>query len=67
MVSLVANDNCVVFTLRYIVDYKRRRTMKTELFTKILNTIEATNGEIKFASATFHLIEAPGIKVKINS
>lgn len=67
MVSLVANDNCVVFTLRYIVDYKRRRTIKTELFTKILNTIEATNGEIKFASATFHLIEAPGIKVKINS
>jgi small-conductance mechanosensitive channel len=67
MVSLVANDNWVEFTLRYVVDYKRRRFTKTELFTKILNTIEATNGEIKFASATFHLVEAPEFKVKINS
>mgnify|MGYP000885576438 FL=1 len=66
MVSLIANDNWVEYTLRYVVDYKRRRTTKTELFTKILNTIEATKGEIKFASATFHLVEAPEIKVKIN-
>lgn len=66
MVSLLANDNWVEYTLRYVVDYKRRRTTKTELFTKILKTIEATNGEIKFASATFHLVEAPEIKVKIN-
>jgi small-conductance mechanosensitive channel len=67
MVSLVANDNWVEFTLRYVVDYKRRRFTKTELFTKILNTIEATNGDIKFASATFQLVEAPEFKVKINS
>lgn len=67
MVSLIANDNWVEFTLRYVVDYKRRRFTKTELFTKILNTIEATNGDIKFASATFHLVEAPEFKVKINS
>ena len=67
MVSLVANDNWVEFTLRYVVDYKRRRFTKTELFTKILNTIEATNGDIKFASATFQLVEAPEFEVKINS
>lgn len=67
MVSLVANDNWVEYTPRYVVDYKRRRKVKTELFTKILNAIEATNGEIKFASATFHLVEAPEIKVKIDS
>lgn len=67
MVSLIANDNWVEYTLRYVVDYKRRRVTKTELFTKILKTIEATNGEIKFASATFHLVEAPEIKVKIHS
>lgn len=67
MVSLIANDNWVEYTLRYVVDFKRRRTTKTELFTKILNTIEATNGEIKFASATFHLVEAPEIKVKLDT
>ena len=66
MVSLVANDNWVEFTLRYIVNYKRRRATKTELFTKILKEIESSGGEIKMASATFHLVEAPEFKVKIN-
>ncbi|MCF8306135.1 MAG: mechanosensitive ion channel family protein [Ignavibacteriales bacterium] len=67
MISLVANDNWVEYTIRYVVDYKQRRKTKTLLFTKILEKIEATNGEIRFASATFHLVEAPEIKVKINS
>lgn len=65
MVSLIANDNWVEYTLRYVVSYKKRRATKTALFTNILKKIEATNGEIKFASATFHLVEAPEIKVKM--
>ncbi|MCG9911469.1 MAG: mechanosensitive ion channel family protein [Flavobacteriales bacterium] len=65
MVSLIANDNWVEYTLRYVVSYKKRRATKTALFTNILKQIEATNGEIKFASATFHLVEAPEIKVKM--
>jgi len=48
-----------------VVSYKKRRATKTELFTKILKQIEATNGEIKFASATFQLVEAPEIKVSL--
>jgi small-conductance mechanosensitive channel len=65
MVSMTANENWVEFTLRYVVNYKKRRATKTELFTKILKQIEATNGEIKFTSATFHLVEVPEIKVSI--
>ncbi|MBK5270656.1 MAG: mechanosensitive ion channel family protein [Bacteroidia bacterium] len=65
MVSLTANDNWVEFTLRYVVGYRKRRTTKTILFTKILKEIEATNGEIKFASATFHLVESPELKISI--
>lgn len=66
MVSLIANDNWVEYTLRYVVVYKKRRVTKTELFTRILKEIEATNGEIKFASATFHLVEAPEFKISMN-
>jgi small-conductance mechanosensitive channel len=66
MVSLIANDNCVEYTLRYVVNYKSRRATKTALFTQLLTEIEATNGEIKFASATFHLVDAPQFKVSIN-
>jgi len=67
MVSLTANDNWVEFTLRYVVSYKKRRFTKTQLFTKILKSVEATKGEIKFASATFQLVEAPEISVKVKS
>lgn len=66
MVSLIANDNWVEYTLRYVVIYNRRRATKTELFTRILKEVEASKGEIKFASATFHLVEAPEFKVNIN-
>jgi small-conductance mechanosensitive channel len=67
MVSLIANDNWVEYTLRYVVSYKKRRITKTELFSKILKEIEETNGEIKFASATFHLVEAPELSIKIKN
>ncbi len=63
MVSLIANDNWVEFTMRYVVDYKRRRSTKTELFTRILKEVEATNGAVRFASATFELVGMPEVKV----
>jgi hypothetical protein len=65
MVSLIANDNWVEFTLRYVVTYKMRSATKTELFTRILKAVESTNGNIKFASTTFQLVEGPDVKVKM--
>ncbi len=64
-VFLVANDNWMEFTLRYIVDYKKRRVTKDLLFTRILEAIESTNGRVALASATFHLVEAPELKVTL--
>lgn len=66
MIFIIANDNWVEFILRYVVNYKKRRVTKTDLFFRILKEVEETKGEIKFASATFHLVEAPEFKVKIN-
>lgn len=65
MISLVANDNWAEYTLRYVVDYKKRRKTKTILFSKILTKIESTNGEVKMASATFQLVQAPDFNVNI--
>lgn len=59
MVSMIANDNWVEFTIRYVVNYRRRRTTKTELFSRLLQEIELTNGAIKIASATFQLVDSP--------
>jgi small-conductance mechanosensitive channel len=65
LVSVVANDNWVEFTLRFVVDYKRRRSTKTALFLSILKEIEATKGDIKFASATFQLVDSPDFELKV--
>ena len=67
MVSLIANDNWVEFTLRYIVNYKKRRFTKTLLFTQILKKVEATNGQVKFGSATFQMVDPPEFKVDIKT
>jgi small-conductance mechanosensitive channel len=64
-VTLIANDNWIEFTLRYVVDYKRRRSTKDELFTKILEEFKKTNRQVEFASSTFQLVGAPTLHVKL--
>ncbi|MEZ4451808.1 MAG: mechanosensitive ion channel family protein [Nannocystaceae bacterium] len=65
MVTMIANDNWVEFTLRYVVDFKLRRTVKDQLFTRILAAIESSEGAVGLASATFEVVAAPGIDVRI--
>lgn len=64
-VFLIANDNWMEFTLRYVVDYKKRRITKDVLFTRILEDVDRTSGRVSLASATFHLVETPEIQVKV--
>lgn len=65
MVTLIANDNWMEFTVRYVTDYKRRRSTKDILFTRVLEAFDATNGKVSLASATFHLVDAPVFNVRI--
>ncbi|WP_424963631.1 mechanosensitive ion channel family protein [Ekhidna sp.] len=67
MVSMVANDNWVEFTLRYIVDFKKRRYTKNELFKEILKSVEKTNGKVQLASATFELVSMPEVNLSPTS
>ena len=55
MITLRADENWVEFTVRYIVDYKQRRTVKDLLFTRILEEVEASDGRIQIASAAFEI------------
>lgn len=64
-VTLIANDNWLEFTLRYVVDYKKRRVTKDQLFTRILEEFDRTNGQIQFASATVELVATPTFKIKL--
>ena len=65
VVMLIANDNWIEFTIRYVTDYKKRRLTKDVLFTRILEKFEATNGKVSLASATLHLVEAPVFDVRV--
>ncbi len=65
MVTLVANDNWLEFTLRYVVDYRRRRNTKDQLFRRILDAIDAAPDRIGLASATFQLVGAPPLRVEL--
>ncbi|MDH4058101.1 MAG: mechanosensitive ion channel, partial [Cyclobacteriaceae bacterium] len=65
IISLVANDNWIEFTIRYVVEYKKRRITKDLLFTSILNEVNQTDGKIQFASATFELTSLPHLSVNI--
>ncbi|NPU85927.1 MAG: mechanosensitive ion channel [Syntrophaceae bacterium] len=64
-VTLIANDNWMEFTVRYITNYKQRRSTKDVLFTRILDEFEATHGKVSLASATFHLVDAPVLDVRL--
>lgn len=65
MVFLTANDNWMEFTLRYVVDFGKRRGTKDLLFTQILDAIAQTDGKVSMASATIHLVEAPTLDIRL--
>ena len=67
MVTLVANDNWVEFTLRYVVDFKKRRLVRDRIFTSILEAFENNHSKMAIASATFHLVETPVMDVRLKS
>jgi small-conductance mechanosensitive channel len=64
MVTLLANDNWMEFTVRYVVDYRRRRSTKDTLFQRVLEEIDRTKGKVALASATFELVGVPPIALK---
>jgi len=65
MISMEANENWLLFTLRYVVDYKKRRSTKNILFTKITEQIEASDKKVQFGGATLGLTELPDVSVKL--
>ncbi|QQS40866.1 MAG: mechanosensitive ion channel [Acidobacteriota bacterium] len=65
IVTMEANDNWIEFTMRYVVDFNKRRTTKDLLFSTILDDFDKTEGAVQIASATFHLVEAPPINVHL--
>jgi small-conductance mechanosensitive channel len=65
--TLKLTDNWIEFNLRYVVDYKKRRITKHQLFETLQKAIEATQGKVALASATFEIVDLPELKVNVKN
>lgn len=60
--AIKLTDNWVQFNLRYIVDYKKRRSTMHLLNDKIRKEVAKTKGRVTLASSTLELIQIPHLK-----
>ena len=58
-------EGWVEFGLRYVVDYKKRRSTKTALYLALVSAIERTNGRVRLAASQLELVAAPNLSVRI--
>jgi len=65
IVTLRADENWIEFTLRYIVDYRRRRTTKDRLFCRLLEEVDKNPTRLRIATAGFEVLSVPGLDVNV--
>ncbi|HXD78554.1 MAG TPA: mechanosensitive ion channel domain-containing protein [Puia sp.] len=57
MVTIMAKENWIEYTIRYMVDYKKRRSTRDRIFSRILEEAAASNGDIRFAAENAQLVQ----------
>lgn len=55
-VTMRVTDNWIESTARYVVDYRKRRTMRSDIFTRILSDFDATGGRVQVGSQTIEIV-----------
>lgn len=64
MVTLIANDNWIEFTGRYVVDFRKRRATKDAIMRSLLTAFEANASKVGFGSTTVELVGMPPVTLK---
>lgn len=67
MITLAPTDNWIQFTIRYIVDYRKRRFVRDRLFTRILEEVDKSQNRIRLASATFEITNLPRLNLQFSA
>lgn len=67
MVTIAATDNWITFTLRYVVDFKKRRSTRDRIFTRFLAEVDRSGGAIQMASATSEIVALPEVRVAMQA
>ena len=63
-VTLVVTDNWMEFTLRYVVDFRSRRTTRDRIYTAVLDVFSTTDGKVEVGSTTLHVVDVPDLSVR---
>jgi hypothetical protein len=66
MISMVATDNWMEYTIRYLVAYRERRTTQDRIFTRVLEEFGRTDDRVALGSATSQIIQPSSIDVVIS-
>lgn len=66
MVTMGASDNLLNMTVRYIVHYRARRSIRDRLFTRILEEVDRSDNRIRLASATMEIVNLPRFEVSMH-
>jgi small-conductance mechanosensitive channel len=64
LVTLAFDENWITFTIRYVVDYKKRRSTKDRLFTRLLEEIEKCDNIVMIATTSMEVTNVSEIEVK---
>ena len=63
--SLIFHDNWIEISVRYVVNAKKRRVTRDKIFTRILEEISKTHGQVKVASTTMQLVSPHAFDVRL--
>jgi small-conductance mechanosensitive channel len=65
LITIRADQNWIEFTVRYIVDYQKRRSTKNQLFVRILEEVDKASDRVGIATSGFELLSAPSLEVSV--
>jgi hypothetical protein len=60
IVSMVFDENWITFTLRFVVDFQKRRSTKDDIFTRVLEAVKASDGKVSIATSTLEVTTLKG-------
>lgn len=64
-VSIRADQNWIEYTIRYIVDYSRRRITKDQLFKRILEEVDKSDNRIRIATSAMEIASDRPIEISL--
>jgi small-conductance mechanosensitive channel len=65
MVTFSIKENWAEYSLRYVVDYKQRRSTKDSISVLLLRLIEQSDGEIRLGASSFEVASIPELSISM--